>query len=203
MKHISLEEIEAYDKNYRVNFINSIVGFKMPFLLSTRGKNEIDNLAIFSSVTHLGSSPPLIGFITRPNSVPRHTFSNLLENPYFTANSVHKEIIEQAHQTSAKYAKYISEYEEVGLTKQLHQFNVPYVKESRLKFGCELVEQHEIKTNNTILLVSKLKEIIIDENLITTTGVIDFSLQNFVSVTGLGAYYTKQHLMKVIPKANP
>ena len=54
------------DKISRLNLINSITGVKPSNLIGTKSKDGFSNLAIFSSVVHLGSKPPLIGFITRP-----------------------------------------------------------------------------------------------------------------------------------------
>ena len=66
--------------------------------------------AIFNSIIHIGSNPPMLGFILRPLTVPRHTYTNFKENDYFTVNQVHKDDIEKAHQTAAKYDTEISEF---------------------------------------------------------------------------------------------
>ena len=64
----SKKEILDSDKEYRINLINSITGIKPANLISTISKSGIPNVAIFSSVIHLGSNPPLIGFILRPET---------------------------------------------------------------------------------------------------------------------------------------
>ena len=66
MKKITREEIEGYEKLYRVNLINSIKGFGAANLIGSKDEAGKSNVAIFSSVTHLGSSPALFGFIVRP-----------------------------------------------------------------------------------------------------------------------------------------
>lgn len=61
------------------------------------------NVAVFSSVTHIGSNPPMISFITRPLTVNRDTYNNLKENPFFTVNHITNNIISDAHHTSASH----------------------------------------------------------------------------------------------------
>ena len=52
-------DIKNLDKVYRLNLINSITGIKPANLIATRSKNGVDNVAIFSSVVHLGSNPAI------------------------------------------------------------------------------------------------------------------------------------------------
>jgi flavin reductase (DIM6/NTAB) family NADH-FMN oxidoreductase RutF len=66
---ISTEEIEKLEKLERLNLINSCTGYKSN-LLATKSVDGLSNVAIFSSITHLGSSPAMIGFIVRPTTVP-------------------------------------------------------------------------------------------------------------------------------------
>ena len=69
-------------------------------------------MAVFSSVTHLGSNPPLLGVIFRPvNDVPRNTYENIKETGQFTINHIDASIINDAHHTSAKYDKDVSEFD--------------------------------------------------------------------------------------------
>ena len=77
MLEINAATIAEMDKIYRLNLINSITGYKSAQLIGTQNNAGATNLAVFSSVIHLGSNPPLIGFILRPTTVPRHTFANL------------------------------------------------------------------------------------------------------------------------------
>ena len=66
--HFNEEEIEDLEKIYRVNLINSCSGYKAANLIGTVSENN-NNLAIFSSLVHLGSNPPLLGFFLRPTAV--------------------------------------------------------------------------------------------------------------------------------------
>ena len=94
--HFNEEEIENLEKIYRINLINSCSGYKAANLIGTISENN-NNLAIFSSLVHLGSNPPLLGFFLRPTEiVPRHTYLNIKENQYYTINSVEKQFADKA-----------------------------------------------------------------------------------------------------------
>ena len=75
MKHYTKKELGELEKLKRVNLINTVSGYKPANLIGTISAAKQTNLAIFSSVVHLGTNPPLFGFITRPTmEVPRHTY---------------------------------------------------------------------------------------------------------------------------------
>ena len=60
--HFDEEQIENLDKIFRINLINSCSGYKSANLIGSISDNGVKNLAVFSSITHLGSNPPLLGF---------------------------------------------------------------------------------------------------------------------------------------------
>ena len=109
---LNFQDIKKLDKVYRINLINSITGAKPANLIGTKSTNSVENLAVFSSVVHLGSNPPLIGFFIRPQIKKKSdTYQNILENKYFTINSISKKYIVNAHFTSKKIASNLSEFE--------------------------------------------------------------------------------------------
>lgn len=69
MKHITAAEIQQMEKIFRLNLVNSCTGYKSANLIATKSQNGNPNVAVFSSVTHLGSDPALLGFVTRPLTV--------------------------------------------------------------------------------------------------------------------------------------
>jgi flavin reductase (DIM6/NTAB) family NADH-FMN oxidoreductase RutF len=196
--HISSSDIDSMEKRYRAAFINSIGGFKSVSLIGTINNQNQTNLAIFSSIVHLGSNPALIGFIARPDSSPRHTFENILETNCFTINHISPSFYKQAHQTSARYPKETSEFDAVGLTPEFHnQISAPYVRESNIKYGLEFVEKHELKINGTILVIGKVVELFVPENCIASDGAIDLELANSITCSGLDSYYTTEKLARL------
>ena len=144
--HLTKTDLESIDKIKRLNIINSISGIKPANLIGTASSRGESNLAIFSSVVHLGSNPGLIGFVMRPeNEVPRHTLENIFESGFYTINHIHSSFVEQAHYTSAKFEKNESEFEKCGFTEEyLFDFNAPFVKESKLKIGLKFQQKVQL-----------------------------------------------------------
>lgn len=190
MKHITSKEIEAMEKIYRLNLINSVTGYKSANLIGTKSKESDVNVAVFSSVIHLGSNPALLGFVTRPTKdVSRNTYKNIKENKYFTVNHIQRDMIESAHQTAAKYEEDISEFQHTGLEEEyLDDFLAPYVKQSNIKLGCEYVNEYAIKENNTVLIIGAIKHIYFDEGIQATDGWLRLDDAETVAINGLDAY---------------
>ena len=109
------ESIKSLNKNKRVHLINSLGGFKSVSLVGTCDNEGNENLAIFSSVFHLGANPPLIGLIFRPSPPERNTYNNIVNTSFYTINHINESIYRQAHQTSARYDQTESEFEITNL----------------------------------------------------------------------------------------
>ena len=103
MRKITKDELFYMSKVPRLNLVNCVTGYKSANLIGTSSENGTLNVAIFSSVTHLGSEPPLLGFILRPTTVSRDTYKNMKESGFFTVNHITEEMIADAHHTSSSY----------------------------------------------------------------------------------------------------
>jgi flavin reductase (DIM6/NTAB) family NADH-FMN oxidoreductase RutF len=197
-KHFNNSDIENMSKRFRTQFVNCLSGFKSLNLVGTINKEGQTNLAIISSIFHLGASPALIGMIIRPASVPRHSLENIIENDFFTINHVNESIYKKAHQTSAKYPKEISEFEAVGLQEEyIRDFKAPFVKESFIKIGLKQKEIIEIKSNQTILVVGEILEIVVPENTIETDGSINIEKAGSITVSGLDRYHSTKEIARL------
>lgn len=194
MIRITCKEIDSLDKIYRANLINSITGYKPANLIGTRSADGISNLAIISSVVHLGSNPPLIGFVQRPVTVIRDTYENIKATGYYTINHIHGEFISNAHQTSARFDKDVSEFDacEIG-EEYLNGFYAPYVKESKVKFGLKLKQEIPIEQNGTILIIGEIVEIHLSEQCLEKDGNLDLNVVNDVCISGLSIYHRVSH----------
>lgn len=185
---LSASDILKLEQRFRTNLINCLSGFKTPHLIGTKSKSGITNLGLFTQVMHVGANPPLMGVLFRPHSVPRHTLENILETKEFTINLVHKAVMKQAHWTSARWEK--SEFEATGLTEYYSSNHfAPFVAESKIKIGLEFKEQHLITANKTILVIGEIKELIIEEELITSDGFLNIEAANTLAMTGLDSYH--------------
>ncbi|MDT0642436.1 flavin reductase [Zunongwangia sp. F363] len=189
MKHITAGDIKGMEKIFRLNLINSCTGYKSANLIATKSRNNLVNVAVFSSVTHLGSDPALLGFVTRPTHVPRNTYKNIKESSCFTVNHVQENMIESAHQTAAKYDEDVSEFQKTGLEEEyLDDFFAPYVKQSTVKLGCKYRNEYHIKENNTLLVVASIEHIYFDESIQAPDGWLRLDDAGTVAVNGLDGY---------------
>ncbi|GLX80977.1 flavin reductase family protein [Thalassotalea eurytherma] len=195
MKHLSQQQVYDLDNRYRAHLINSLSGFKSANLIGTADNTGAANLAIFSSVIHLGASPALVGFIMRPDSAERHTLSNIKALGQYTINQVNRTIWQQAHQTSARYLKTQSEFEETGLTPEFKAgISAPFVKESQLKYALRLREIMPISLNKTMMIIGEITDIYYPSQHITSDGYIDIEALDTVAVTGLDNYHVGNRL---------
>jgi len=186
-------DIDKMHHLYRINLINSCSGFKSANLIGTKSEDGISNVAVFSSVTHLGSNPALLGFFLRPTTVIRNTYNNIKNTGVFTLNHIYKDIIVDAHHTSAKYDENISEFEMTNLQEHYKsEFYAPFVKDCPIQIAMRYVEEYDIKANNTILLIGKIEELYIKDGLLEKDGFINLSEGKVVSINGLDGYATPQ-----------
>ena len=183
------QNIKAMDKVKRLHLINSITGIKPANLVGTISADGTENLAIFSSVVHLGSNPPLIAFILRPTSVPRHTYQNLKNNKTFTLNAITSVDISEAHHTSAKYPNDVSEFDQTQLESEIKlNIQAPFVKGAPIQIACQYENEYHVKENNTILIVGSIQHLFITDKLVGLDGQISLEKGNVVAINGLDGY---------------
>jgi flavin reductase (DIM6/NTAB) family NADH-FMN oxidoreductase RutF len=189
MAFFNNKDIQNLEHLYKINLINSCSGFKSANLLATISKEGVTNVAIFSSVTHLGSNPPTLGFILRPTTVPRDTYKNIKESGVFTINHIYEDIIEDAHHTSAKYKENISEFNVTNLEEEFKgNFKAPFVKNSPVQMCMKFVEEIYVASNDVLLIVAQIEELYIKEELLEKDGLINLYKGNIVAINGLDAY---------------
>ena len=189
MKRISTIDLKALDKVPRLNLVNSVTGYKSANLIGSISKEGKPNLAIFSSVTHLGSDPALLGFIMRPATVPRDTYKNIKETEYFTVNHITKNLIQRAHQTSASYDDTVSEFNETQIEPEyLNSIKQPFVKESPVRLLCKYVNEYLIEENGCIHIIASIEEIYFEEKLLNKDYWLQLEKGNIVAINGLDGY---------------
>lgn len=202
--HLTKEDIQNTERIKRLNIINSITGIKPANLIGTISNDGKTNLAIFSSVIHLGSNPALIGFILRPDrEAGQHTFDNIKDNGSYTINHIHESFIEQAHYTSAKFSRDESEFDKCALTEEfVADHKAPFVKESTLKMGMKIVQTIPIELNGTVLIIGEVEHLIIPDAAMDDQGQIDLSQPSDVGISGLNTYYKLEKIAR-FPYARP
>lgn len=200
---LTYTQIMQMEQRERAHLINSVGGFKSVCLIGTVDVARQTNLAIFNSIVHIGANPPLISFIMRPDSVERHTLANILSTRYYTMNHLNESIYKQAHQTSARYPKEISEFDATGLTVEYkNEFKAPYVGESAIQLGIEFKERINLTINNTIMIIGEIKEIYFPTACLQADGYLDIEKAGTIACTGLDSYHSTNRLER-LPYAKP
>lgn len=203
MHHYTKTSLSNLPKIFRLNLINSCTGFKSANLIGSKSQKGISNVAIFSSVTHLGSNPSMLGFIIRPTTVPRNTYDNIKKTGVFTVNHINSSQIKDAHQTSAKYETDISEFDKTNFEEEyIEDFFAPFVKDSKIKLGCKFVNEYHIKENDTILIVASIESLFVAEELIQEDGWLNLDKASTVAINGLDGY-AKPSLLDRFKYARP
>ncbi len=178
--------------------VNSLSGFKSANLIATCDLSGNTNVAIFSSLVHLGSSPALVGFIMRPDSVPRHTLENIKQTQQFSINHVSQKIWRQAHQTAARYPRETSEFSATDLTERFVPGSIaPLIDESELCYTLNLREIIPIELNGTLLIIGEVETLFCNPKAVMEDGYIDIELLGTVTISGLDSYHTTQRMSRL------
>jgi len=200
---INKESIQKLATRYRTNLINSLSGPRVAHLIGTVSDSGVENLAIFSSVFHLGADPALLGMVCRPDSVDRHTLDNIRKTGVYTINLVTASHIDPAHQTSARYPAEVSEFEAVGLSSEyIGDWKAPFVEESPLKVALKFREEISVTLNGTHIIIGEIMHIHLDEKHLDESGRVDVFAMNPVVCVGLDTY-GKAKFLKSLPYAKP
>lgn len=197
-RYFSFVDLMGLEQRYRAAFVNSLSGFKSVALIGTANSAKQTNLAIFNSLIHIGANPPYIGFISRPDSVDRHTLSNIMETGYYTINHINEDIFKQAHQTSARYPKDISEFDATHLTPDYKLgFKAPFVKESHIQLGVQFKERINITTNNTVLVIGQINQVYFPNDCLCNDGFLDIEKAKTITCSGLDSYHKTERLARL------
>ena len=195
---ITATHLTQMEQRKRAHLINSVGGFKSVCLIGSVDLLGQTNLAIFSSIVHIGANPPLISFIMRPDAVERHTLANILETKSYTINHLHEFIYKQAHQTSARYPKEISEFDASSLSTE-YKYNcmAPFVKESNIQLELEFKQRIDLTINNTIMIIGEIKNIYFPEDCMQEDGFLDIEKAGTVTCSGLDSYHLSKRLERL------
>lgn len=186
------------ERRERVKFVNSLPGFKSLVLVGTRDQEGRTNLAIASTVIHLGSDPPLLGMASRPAAVPRHTLENILATGVYTFNHVAESFYPAAHQTSARYPREVSEFRAAGLTEAWEEgVDAPFVGEASVRIAQRLAERLELRSNGVTLLVGEVTDVFHPAGAREKDGYLDLALAGTVAGAGLDGYYRATRLSRL------
>ncbi|MGY3053393.1 flavin reductase (DIM6/NTAB) family NADH-FMN oxidoreductase RutF [Pedobacter sp. UYEF25] len=192
---LNKQEIDTLERKYKLNLINSISGIKPANLIATKSLSGEDNVAIFSSVVHLGSSPAQLGFVMRPqNESESDTYLNIKETGFYTINHVSESFLKKAHYTSAKLDRVESEFDWMKIERAvIADFSAPFVAASSVKMGMKHLESINLP-NGCIFIIGSVELLLAPDNCIDELGQLQLSDYSCVGVSGLNTYYKLEKL---------
>lgn len=194
----SQSDLEQLEQRFRTALINNIHGYKPLTLVGTKSNSGHDNLAVFSSLFHLGANPALIGMVVRPDVSPRHTLTNIRETGNFSLSHVTAAQAKQAHQTSARYPAEVSEFDACGFKRYFAEgYSVPAVEGSPIKIWCSLVQEIPLTQNGTHLVIGAITYLEVDDKVLKADGSLDLTVAQLVACGGLDTYYTGDRLFQL------
>lgn len=197
------DDIMKMPADRRRAFFPKLSGIKNAVIIGTQNQQGLSNAALFNSLTHIGSHPPLLGVVFRPLTVERHSYQNIKDTGYFSINWILTKDLDPAHQCSAKYDRHVSEFETVGRpSESSSQLPLPYWPGAPVRLGLKYEEEHLIQANQTILLIGSVQEIELNRSLLDDEGIPDFSKSSTLLVNGLETYFKAQPLRSK-PYARP
>ena len=202
---ISENDLQGLERFYRANLLNSLSGFKSVSLIGTVDQQGRNNLGVFSSITHLGSDPALIGYINRPREAAPHTLANIEATGWFTINHIPPQFVTQAHACSAKWPADVSEFEVTGLDPHFEPgIPAPFVAQSQVRYALQLVEVVPIRWNRTFLVIGAVKSIQIADaqKVLGDDGFLALEQAGSMASLGLDGYYQPAPHIR-LPYAKP
>lgn len=163
--------------------------------VTSQDKNGNLNAAPFAFFNVVCPNPPMLMIsVGKQNGERKNTSSNILENKEFVVHIVDESIIKEVVKTGNNYPQDISEIDMTDLTTILSKtVNVLSVKETKVRFECQLVKYLELgdKTNGTDMFIGEIKEIYVDDDVYDEENAyIDVDKLNPISRV-VGDHYVK------------
>lgn len=189
MIEFTAEKLSTIPQRERAHLINNLCGLRSANLIGTQSGTNV-NLAVFNSVLHLGSQPPLLGIVFRPLTVERHTYDYIKETKLFSVNQLPISRALEGHHTSAKFTAEQSEFDQCGFTPLYREgLTIPFVKESHIQILCSYSKEHRLE-NDCILLTGRIVQFWVSESILESDHWINHEMAESVAIGGLDAYYS-------------
>jgi flavin reductase (DIM6/NTAB) family NADH-FMN oxidoreductase RutF len=120
-----------------------------------------------------------------------------------TVNAVRYEDRHAAHQTSARYAAEVSEFDAVGLKREFRpDWPLPFVHGCPVQWAVRLQTLMPVAANGTQLAVLEVVHLFVAEGGIQGDGYVDLAALDVATVNGLDAYHRAGSLDR-LPYAKP
>lgn len=151
-----VSELESQEK-YRL--LNGGVTPRPIAWISTRSRNNIDNLAPYSFFTVASCNPPVLLYtqVTQRSGIDKDTLQNLIETGECVVNIVNTALLEKMNLTSASLKIDESEFDFAGVKRCSSYEVMPYsVTESPIRYECtlrQIIPISDLATGGTVILL--------------------------------------------------
>lgn len=174
-------------------WFSQLEGLRSPVAVGTRGSGGVANLAVFNSMTHIGSRPPYLALVFRPLTVERHSYDNLKATGVYTINHLPAARLDSLHATSAKYPREVSEFEACGLTPVDSATGAPYVGEGTVGMQLRFEEEYFVRANDSVVVIGRVEELRLPKEASFAESRVDWAGLDGLVVNGLYHYYRVAH----------
>ena len=151
-----VSELEIQEK-YRL--LNGGVTPRPIAWISTRSKDDVDNLAPYSFFTVASCNPPVLLYtqVTQRSGIDKDTLQNLIETGECVINVVNTTLLEKMNMTSASINIDESEFDFANIDScSSHKVIPRSVKESPIRYECtlrEVISISDLPTGGTVILL--------------------------------------------------
>ncbi|MEZ9524062.1 flavin reductase family protein [Enterovibrio norvegicus] len=153
--------------------------------ISTRSRDNVDNIAPYSFFTVASCNPPVLLYtqVTQRNGIDKDTLKNLNETGECVVNIVNEGLLEKMNQTSASIDRQESEFTHAQLESCPSATVSPLsVKDSPVRYECtlrDIISVSDLPTGGTVILLDVTSIYVRDD--LYKDGVID---QQDIDVVG-------------------
>ncbi len=162
---------EAVDGRERYQLLTSLVVPRPIGWVSTRGPDDVPNLAPFSFFSAVASSPMLVSLsIGTRRGVAKDTLRNILDQKAFCVNVVTEAHLEAMNRTAASLPPAGDEFDFAGLSvAEAETVDAPYVAECPAVLECELYKRVDLGEAGGLVL-GEVKGVRLDPELAIVEG---------------------------------
>jgi flavin reductase (DIM6/NTAB) family NADH-FMN oxidoreductase RutF len=152
-------DVSALENQEKYRLLNGGVTPRPIAWISTRSRDDIDNLAPYSFFTVASCNPPVLLYtqVTQRSGIEKDTLKNLMATGECVVNIVNSALLEQMNLTSASLNKDESEFDFANVEQcSSYQVMPRSVKDSPIRYECslrEIIPISDLPTGGTVILL--------------------------------------------------
>lgn len=165
-------------------------------------QNEIINVAPFSYFTALSSKPAtmIISIGHKSDNSPKDTLANIRKTGKCTICIANPQQLNDMHFSSKSLDANQSEADEFNIkTEKLYDNFPPMIKDIQVAYFCTFYQEIELKDSKTIPIIVEIKQMYLDDKIVTNPEKLHFSVEPIARVGKSYALIGKEVFPPKIP----